>query len=371
MANEEQLKILRQGVAAWNIWRKANPEKRINLEEADLRGMNLGWANFSGAYLYKANLNMAYLGWANLNRVILNRADLGMANLHGATINNADFNWAYLGNADLSGTNIIESEFFQANLGGADLSDSKLNNVNFNWANLNCANLSRSDLHRANLFMTDMAGTNLEGANITSCMVHGIAAWRLKLKGATQKDLIITLPWEPIITVDNLEVAQFIHLLLYNEKIRHIIDTITSKVVLILGRFTLERKAILDAIREELRKRDYVPILFDFSKPDSRDFTETVTTLAHMARFIIADITDPQSIPLELQAIIPDLAVPVQPLLAEGSKEFSMFRDLGRKYHWVLQVHIYKSLDDLCSSLGEKVILPAEAKVNELRNRNV
>ncbi len=277
---------------------------------------------------------------------------------------------AYLGNADLSGTNLNESKFYQANLGGADLSDSELNNVNFNWANLNGANLSRSNLHMANLFMTDMAGTNLEGANITSCWVHGIAAWRLKLEDATQRDLIITLPWEPIITVDNLEIAQFIHLLLYNEKIRHLIDTITSKVVLILGRFTPERKAILDAIREELKKRDYVPILFDFSKPDNRDITETVTTLAHMARFIIADITDPKSIPLELQAIIPDLAVPVQPLLAEGSTEFSMFQDLRRKYHWVLQVHIYKDLDDLFSSLSEKVISPAEAKVIELRNRN-
>jgi hypothetical protein len=52
---------------------------------------------------------------------------------------------------------------------------------------------------------------------------------------------------EPIITVDNIEVAQFIYLMLHNEKIRDVIDTITSKAVLILGRFTGERKAVLDA----------------------------------------------------------------------------------------------------------------------------
>ena len=68
--------------------------------------------------------------------------------------------------------------------------------------------------------------------------------------------------------MDNLEVAQFIYLLLNNAKIREVIDTITSKVVLILGRFTPERKVVLDALREELQKRDYVPVLFDFDKPD-------------------------------------------------------------------------------------------------------
>ena len=60
--------------------------------------------------------------------------------------------------------------------------------------------------------------------------------------------------------------------MLHNQKIRDVIDTITSKAVLILGRFTDERKAVLDALREELRKRNYLPILFDFEKPRSRDY---------------------------------------------------------------------------------------------------
>jgi hypothetical protein len=47
--------------------------------------------------------------------------------------------------------------------------------------------------------------------------------------------------------------------MLHNEKIRDVIDTITSKAVLILGRFTQERKPVLEALREELRQRKYLP----------------------------------------------------------------------------------------------------------------
>jgi hypothetical protein len=146
--------------------------------------------------------------------------------------------------------------------------------------------------------------------------------------------LVITPSGEAIITVDNIEVAQFVYLMLHNQKIRDLIDTITSKAVLILGRFTDERKAVLDALREELRKRNYLPILFDFDVPSTRDITETVSLLAPMARFIIADLTDPSSIPKELEAIVPNLAVPVQPLLG-SSRPYAMFKDYW-KYEWVL-----------------------------------
>jgi hypothetical protein len=166
--------------------------------------------------------------------------------------------------------------------------------------------------------------------------------------------------------VDNLEVAQFIYLLLNNQKIRRVIDTITSKVVLILGRFSPERKLILDAVRNQLRAYDYLPVLFDFEKPTNRNFTETVKTLAHLAHFIIADLTDPSSIPQELQAIVPTLSVPVQPLLLKEKQEYAMFVDFLKTYHWVLPIYYYTDQANLLASLKERVIVPAEQKAMEL-----
>ena len=71
------------------------------------------------------------------------------------------------------------------------------------------------------------------------------------------------------------------------------IDTITSKAVLILGRFTEERLSVLRVIRERLRSAGLIPILFDFQKPRSKDTTGVVETVARLARFIIVDLTDP------------------------------------------------------------------------------
>jgi hypothetical protein len=135
-------------------------------------------------------------------------------------------------------------------------------------------------------------------------------------------------------------VAQFIYLLLNNEKIRDVIDTIGKKAVLILGRFTPEREAVLDAIREAMRHHGYLPILFDFEKPSTRDTQETITTLAGMVRFVIADITDPKSIPQELASIVPDFpSVPVQPVLQTGHEPWGMYDHIQR-YPWVLPLFL-------------------------------
>jgi hypothetical protein len=61
-----------------------------------------------------------------------------------------------------------------------------------------------------------------------------------------------------------------------------------------------------------------------------------------LARFIIADLTEPNSIPHEVATIIPQCKVLVQPLLVAGDAipEYPMFRDLWL-YPWVLPTARY------------------------------
>jgi Pentapeptide repeats (8 copies) len=348
MANDEHVAILKKGVDAWNAWRDENPGVRPDLVEVDLTKTDLSGADLSATDLSGANFSEAKLIRANLSGANLRQANLMEANLTGA---------------NLSGAFLFAAFLIRTNLSGADLTHALLSGSNLSRANLSGAYLMGAFLHGSTLIDAD-----LTDADLTGCRVFGASAWGLKLERTKQQNLVITKGGESEITVDNIEVAQFIYLLLHNQKIRDVIDTITSKAVLILGRFTDQRKAVLDALREELRKRNYLPILFDFSVPATRDITETVSLLARMARFIIADLTDPSSIPKELEAIVPSLAVPVQPLLEGASRPYAMFKDYW-KYEWVLPVYRYEGLEPLLATLAEKVIAPAEGKVKALQER--
>jgi uncharacterized protein YjbI with pentapeptide repeats len=352
-----------------------------HLNGALLNGANLSKANLVGALLFEAHLGRADLNRADLRRADLDGADLSMADLREANLSEANLGDANLSRAHLSKANLVAAVLREANLTGADLRRADLDGAYLVGAVLNGAHLNRADLSGADLRRADLSGarlqlaalvsTHLEGADLRSCRIYGIAAWDLKVDQATkQADLIITPPNQPTITVDNLEVAQFVYLLLNNQRIRQVIDTITSKVVLILGRFTENRKAVLDALRDELRRRDYLPIVFDFDKPANLSLTETIKTLAGMARFVIADLTEAKSLPQELMAIVPTMThLAVQPLLLAGTSEYAMF-EFFRSYPWVLPIYEYASPTTLLDALAERVVAPAEAKVFELRGQS-
>jgi uncharacterized protein YjbI with pentapeptide repeats len=372
MANQSHLDVLKQGTQEWNAWRAAHPEvtqpdlSGVDLERVYLEGAHLGGAHLEGAYLRRAYLRRANLMEADLRRADLRRTDLFQSDLRKADLSGARLRAANLRKANLEGAHLRGAIMLRADLSKAHLQEADLREAELRQANLTVARLDRANLEGAKLNAATLVETNLESANLTGSSVYGVAAWNVKLEGAKQHNLNISAYGEPAVTVDNLEVAQFIYLLLENEKLRQVIDTVTSKVVLILGRFTPERKTVLEALRDSLRQHDYLPVLFDFAKPTSRDLTETISTLAHMARFIIADITEAKSIPQELQAIVPNLpSVPVQPLLLNSDREYGMFEHF-RRFPWVLETYYYDNLNEVLLSVEDKVITPAETKAREL-----
>jgi hypothetical protein len=113
MANREHVGILKQGVRAWNQWRKEHPDIK-----PDLRKMDLG---------RKSSLSLADFKEADLSHAYLNDADLIGANLKGAKLFEAS---------------LLEANLGGANLSRADLRETDLRGVSFRQANLSEANLS-------------------------------------------------------------------------------------------------------------------------------------------------------------------------------------------------------------------------------------
>ena len=290
-------------------------------------------------------------------------------------LNSVDFSNANLIEADLREMHLIEANFHEANLGRAKLDKADLTRANFCRTDFYDTNMPDAILNHANLQGTQLAKTNFERAKLIGCKVYGMSAWDLNLNDAVQQDLIIRYRQtgdseddgdssETQLSIDDLQVAQFMYMLLNNKNLRTVIDAATSSVVLILGRFTpRERKDVLDATRDALRNRGYVPILFDFTPSDNRDLTETIQLVANLAKFVIADLSDAKSIPQELSHIVPNLpSVPIQPILLASQREYAMFEH-WRRYPWVLPEFLYENQAYLIDHLGEKVITPAESRL--------
>lgn len=161
MANEEQLKILRQGVQAWNQWRKIYYKEKPDLKGANLRGMNLRGANFTYTKLLGAMLWNVQLSNANLSYAILDNSSLNQSNLKNASLNNAS-----LVGADLSHTDLSYAILDEANLHQANLDSANLKYVTFEKAILTEANLYRSILNYTTFASTILINTNFEYAHI-------------------------------------------------------------------------------------------------------------------------------------------------------------------------------------------------------------
>jgi uncharacterized protein YjbI with pentapeptide repeats len=390
----------RKEASVWNDWRQKSNVERPDLRGADLsevvlHEVNLQFADLTGACLRNATIT------ASLDYALLNEADLTSShmwlcrldetqlvsaicrrtefwgsrivasNFSHAQLQGADFERCYLEDTFFDDADLTDATFYQADLWMAFLRRATMNHVNLRGANLHGAKLAGATLARCDLRRTVLVDSDVQGTTISDCDVYGVSAWGLaRSEDTVQRNLRISTDDEAPLYVDDLEVAQFIHLMVHNPRIRDVIDTISKKAVLILGRFTPERKAVLDGIRARLRELGYVPMIFDFEKPTQRDFEETVKVLAGLSRFVIVDITNPSSSPLEIHATVPEYMIPFVPIIMLGEKPFSMFEGLQQKYSWVLDTVEYPSEVALIRDLEKEVIAPAldmEARIVQKR----
>jgi TIR domain/Pentapeptide repeats (8 copies) len=154
MTNREHRAKIREGVAAWNDWRKSNTEIVPDLIRAILLG-----TNFSRANLFRANLPEA-----NLDGADFFKANLREANLDGASLFKANLCQAHLSGAHLSTAHLSTANFSEADLTGTDLGAANLTRADLTGANLDAANFNKADLTGAD-FTGAILGYTIFGDN--------------------------------------------------------------------------------------------------------------------------------------------------------------------------------------------------------------
>jgi uncharacterized protein YjbI with pentapeptide repeats len=149
MANEEQLAILKKGVAVWNQWREENPDAKIDTTDVNLSGVNLSGANLSGANLSGANLRRVRLVDANFIETNLTAADLLESNLGRANLKAANLRRTNLMGANLQMADLSQCDLGEAQLDGVKFDKAILTGTNFLKAEVGFTRFGNSDLSEA------------------------------------------------------------------------------------------------------------------------------------------------------------------------------------------------------------------------------
>jgi uncharacterized protein YjbI with pentapeptide repeats len=359
---------------------------RVDLSGANLSGASLRRALLTGADLLKANLSKASLDGADLTdaravaanlfaatltRASLQRADLTEATLFGAELSHADLSgadlrWSELSAADLEEALLVEANLLEANLSKAnlsrtslrrtilgeanlrraDLSDADLRGADLRGADLRGADLSGADLSGADLSYSICAGSNFSRASLTGCRIYAMCSWDMTADDVVQKSLCITLRDEPEIVVDELQVAQFIALWIAGGTLPSVITAESTRLVLIVGRFTGERKALFEALADDLRSRGYQPLYQELDPRQGRsDQMEVFGKLARLCGLVLADLSGAGDLWRLLTASMPALpSVICQPLI-QAEEPGSI--DDTRTGPGLLSLHTYRDVDGL------------------------
>ena len=236
MADPQHIEMVKNGADAWNEWRRSSPDIAPNLRsidfEKEFRTSNAGYdlPEFHGYNFANADLHMVTLRNCGFTECVFDNAGINFSDLCFANFTDCSFR-----GVGMRVSRIGSANFWNCVFDGSDLSYCSAQETGFSSSKItNCIFDNMS-----------LVGTNFTNATIHNTSVYGTSAWDLILDDSDQRDIKIAGE-HGAVTVDNIEIAQFIYLLINNSRIRDVIDTLTSKVVLILGRLTPERKKVLD-----------------------------------------------------------------------------------------------------------------------------
>lgn len=379
MANDEHMSILKRGVTEWNRWRASTNHGLADLCGADLTGMKLNGIDFlrahlKGTILTETQLEHAHLKDADLTGATLNRTNFEHVNARSAIFDEVvadkpNFEVSTLRGARFRRAQLAGARFHRAYLRDTDLSDAAFKDCWLRFATLDGACCQNTDFSSADLRYASMVNTNLKGANLTDVHVFGISAWGVETDATTRQDLIVGInanEREAPLRAHDLRTAQLLSLMLDAAGVRTVIDSVTSKLVLILGSFSPTEKAVLDALRLSLQRYGYIAVEFDFERPSERDYAETALTLVGMSRFVVADFTNAKEVRDEVaQARRQYKRVPVIPIAREGvSLPITMANSFSEEE---LQSLVrYQHIDDLLQKVQLSIIEPAEERVRRI-----
>jgi hypothetical protein len=222
--------------------------------------------------------------------------------------------------ADLRGANLMGTSLM-----GADLSAANLEGAHLMGANFHEANLAKANLKGANLTAVSLVGAKTDGAIFADCSVYGVSICNLEGRPGLQSNLVITPQGESPITADDLETAQFVHLLIAGKKVPLILETVQSRLILVLGNFNSERKPVLDVIRDCAQQHDYTPVVAHFVTPVSRGMEDKIQQLSKYVRFVVADLSDSQAVvQLLTHSDSKFTSVPIQPILRASAADSNL-----------------------------------------------
>jgi uncharacterized protein YjbI with pentapeptide repeats len=275
--------------------------------------------------------------WYDTGRYPINKSAHNKVDLSAMTFSNASINRAFAENLNLSKSVFENVVIDEGNFDGANFAGCTLRNVRFNKTILTRANFDDATIVNCNFNRVILTGGSFRVRQITETVIYGISMWDVDLpEPSRQSKLVIEKTYDfysdliaagriPMM-VDDISVAQFVYFLLNHKKMRDTLNVMNNKGVLILGRFDGGGLKQLYEIHALLRGRGYLPMIFDFERPDGMNLTETVITMAGLSKFIIADLSG-GSVPVELVNIADKFKKPV---LVFGAPN-ALFRDLADK----------------------------------------